>query len=287
MNRWYRRRIRAFFYYLDQYLRLLGNPGTKRRFAVVYGYAKLRVLEKLQPKRQSPVKLLGWQVSHGSLFFLRHLYREIFIERLYARHQPGEASLIIDAGANIGIATLWYRYQYPDARIICFEPDPSTFKLLEANVTGNGLENVELHNVAVSDVAGELEFYFDENLSGGDVAHSVNREFRAALDDEPTVASRKVAAVPLSKYLDPAPDILKVDIEGSEVAALGSSLGQLKHVPLVQMEYHYLPNNTLSQLLDILEQAGHTYRVYLDGPLENKLGRVAMVYSTNQDNLRE
>lgn len=287
MNRFYRLKVRAFFYYLDQYIRLLGNPGTKRRFATVYGYGKLRLLEKLQPKRLKPVRLLGWQVSHGSLFFLRHMYREIFIERLYARHQPPTANLILDAGANIGIAALWYRCQYPEARIVCFEPDPRTFKLLEANVRGNRLENVELHNIALSDTAGELAFYYDQDLPGGDVANSVNREFRTSLDDAPSVASHTVPAEPLKNYLTAPPDILKVDIEGSEVAALGGSLEQLKRVSLLQLEYHFLPNNTLSRLLDILEQAGHSYRIYLDGPLENKLGRGAMVYSTNQKELRE
>lgn len=283
MNNFYRLRIREFFVHLDQYLRLLGNPAVKRRGAVFYGYAKIRLLEKLQPNRTKPVKVLGWHVSYGSMFFLRHLYREIFIERLYARHALDSAAFIIDAGANIGIATLWYKYQYPDARIICIEPDPATFKILQENIRNNNLQNVEARNVAVSDKAGTLEFFYDQSLRGGDVAHSVNRDFRAALDDKPDMASRSVTAEPLRDYVSGPVDILKVDIEGSEVAALASAADLLKkNVRSLQMEYHYLPNNTLAEMLQILDGTGHAYWLHLGEPLENALGQVAMVYSLRQ-----
>lgn len=274
------RKVRNFFYYLDQYVRLLANPRTKRRWAVLWGYLKIRVVEKLQPRRTKPLKLLGWRVHYGSLFFLRHTYREIFIERLYARHLPnGKVKRIIDAGANIGIATLWYRLEFPEAQIEAFEADPRTCAVMRQTIEQNQIDRVTVHEAAVAAEDGELEFFFDSALPAGDVAHSTNSEFRAALDDHPEVASHTVKAVALKSFLKQPVDILKVDIEGSEVPVLEAAKSELAHVRTIQMEYHYMPKKTLSELLAVLEQSGHHYRLYLDGSLENKLGSVAMVYS--------
>jgi len=64
----YRRRIRAFFVYLDQYIRLLFNPAVKRPLAVLWGYTKLCWLARFQPERTKPLKLLNFEVSYGRLF---------------------------------------------------------------------------------------------------------------------------------------------------------------------------------------------------------------------------
>jgi len=180
------------------------------------------------------------------------------------------------------MSVLWYTEQYPTAKIVCFEPDPQTFAILEENIRQNNLANVKAHNVAVAAYAGTLTFYYDERLPGGDVANSVNKNFRASLADEPKMAERKVEAVPLHDYLKEPVDILKVDIEGSEASALKSCHEELPNVALLQMEYHYLPANTLGDVLETLEKAGLRYSLYLDGPLENKLSKVAMIYATNK-----
>src|SRR3954454_22620498 len=40
-----------------------------------------------------------------------------------ARHAP----LIIDGGANIGLATRWFATHFPEAKIVAVEPDPANF----------------------------------------------------------------------------------------------------------------------------------------------------------------
>ena len=46
----------------------------------------------------------------------------------------GADPLIIDCGANIGISVLEWKSRWPMARVICFEPDPDAFRLLEMNI---------------------------------------------------------------------------------------------------------------------------------------------------------
>ena len=88
-----------------------------------------------------------------------YLYDEIFYLNEYGFAANTTAPLIIDCGAHIGISTLYFKKLYPQAKVIAFEPNPETFKLLELNVRQNNLRNVELVNAAVSDSTEEIDFY--------------------------------------------------------------------------------------------------------------------------------
>jgi FkbM family methyltransferase len=85
--------------------------------------------------------------KHGSDFaVVREMLRDrdyqlpvppAVLDRIRARHDAivanGKAPLIVDAGANIGAASLWYAREWPAARIVAIEPDPGNLALLEAN----------------------------------------------------------------------------------------------------------------------------------------------------------
>jgi FkbM family methyltransferase len=62
----------------------------------------------------------------------------------------------LDCGANIGLATLFFKRLYPESEIHAFEPDPETFKMLRRNVEQNSLSYVYLYNVALSDQQGAV-----------------------------------------------------------------------------------------------------------------------------------
>jgi hypothetical protein len=48
---------------------------------------------------------------------------------------------IIDCGANIGTFALSAIRQFPDAQIVCYEPDPTNFEILSRNLRLNGLNS--------------------------------------------------------------------------------------------------------------------------------------------------
>ena len=62
---------------------------------------------------------------------------------------------ILDCGANIGLATLYFKLLYPGACITCFEPGAEAFRVLEANISANQLEEVTAFPVALAREAGE------------------------------------------------------------------------------------------------------------------------------------
>jgi FkbM family methyltransferase len=57
----------------------------------------------------------------------------------------GEQPLIIDCGANIGLATVWFARALPLARIVAIEPDQDNLDVLKKNVAPYGERITVLH----------------------------------------------------------------------------------------------------------------------------------------------
>ncbi|MBV9921033.1 MAG: FkbM family methyltransferase, partial [Pseudonocardia sp.] len=148
-------------------------------------------------------RLLGFRVAHPGRRGLHLLYSEIFARREYEFASKRPDPVILDCGANIGMATLYFKWRYPAARIAAFEPDPSAFALLEANVSRNGLTGVVTHNVALAGVDSTL------SLHSPDVASVLT----SAVPSRSNAATMiDVPAKRLSAFVDTEVDLLKLDV---------------------------------------------------------------------------
>jgi FkbM family methyltransferase len=65
----------------------------------------------------------------------REVFRQVFTDLQYSHEctQNLRPSLIIDAGAHIGLASVYFANQFPSARIIAIEPDKRNFDILLRN----------------------------------------------------------------------------------------------------------------------------------------------------------
>jgi FkbM family methyltransferase len=117
-----------------------------------------------------------------------------------------------DIGANIGSYTL-IASEVADATVVSIEPHPETFALLEQNVRRNGRDNVVCLKVALSGEEGEVRFTSDSESS-------TNRVVQAEENGEGKlrVPCRRLDAV--CRELKLVPDLIKIDVEGYEVAVL-------------------------------------------------------------------
>src|SRR6266404_4664431 len=61
-------------------------------------------------------------------------YKKIFIDLEYDFPLAKSPSVIVDAGANVGFASVFFARKYPNARILAIEPETSNFALLKKNV---------------------------------------------------------------------------------------------------------------------------------------------------------
>jgi len=73
--------------------------------------------------------------------------QNVLLDHEYNTPFPVDPKVIIDAGANIGMATLFFTHKYPRAKIVAIEPEASNFAILSKNCSG--LPNVTLTNAAL------------------------------------------------------------------------------------------------------------------------------------------
>ncbi|MDE3171799.1 MAG: FkbM family methyltransferase, partial [Gemmatimonadota bacterium] len=188
------------------------SPGARRfgpRFSFDYlrfAWQSARRWGSIEP---GTLRLLGRRIAYPNRSHALFLVHELFVECAYAFDAPSPAPRVIDAGANIGLAVLFFKALYPEARITAYEPDAGTFAILERNVVGNGLAGVELVNAAVGERAGTATFYTAAGGPAGGIGASLDPAWGG-------VEGRAVRVVRLSEGLDGPVDLLKLDVEGAE-----------------------------------------------------------------------
>lgn len=62
------------------------------------------------------------------------VYSEMLVRKEYAFDLPVRPNVIVDAGANIGLASIFFAHQYPNAKIVALEAEASNFEILSRNV---------------------------------------------------------------------------------------------------------------------------------------------------------
>lgn len=146
---------------------------------------------------------------------------------------------VYDVGANIGYVSLLLAHHVrPEGRVFAFEALPANAERIRRNVALNGLESrITLVAQAVADKSGELTFFVHQSVGMGKVAGSAGRH------EEQYQAEIRVAALSLDEFVyglgNPAPDVVKMDIEGGEVLALpGMKRILAEHHPLLLLELH-------------------------------------------------
>ena len=151
--------------------------------------------------------------------------------------KPG--MIVYDVGANIGyVSMLLAHAARPDGQVFAFEALPANIERIRANVALNNLESrVHLIPQAVADRSGELTFYVHESVGMGKIAGSAGRP------EDQYQAEIKVQTLSLDEFAyqqgNPAPDVVKIDIEGGEVLALpGMKRILAEHHPLLLLELH-------------------------------------------------
>lgn len=206
---------------------------------------------------QVKVRFDGLTVHGFDYRTLDLLYREIFMDEQYKFVSNKSKPLIIDCGSNIGVAVLYFKKLFPESRIIAFEPNPHTFRLLEKNISVNNLKNVETHNKALWHEETVISFFIDENV--GTLLGSVRKDRGG--DHELKIRTEKLSDL-LAQY--DKVDMLKMDVEGAEI----NVIDDLKRNNMIQkadryiIEYHHNisdDKSALSSFLKIFEDNGFNY----------------------------
>ncbi|CAL8466429.1 g5965 [Coccomyxa elongata] len=158
---------------------------------------------------------------------------------------PWQPQTILDAGGNMGVATLALAHMYPMAQIVVVEPEPGNCCLLEMNT-------VTFPNVHV-----ECSGLWDKDASLGMVPPYTVEVAEVTPGSLRAISMQSL----LSKYNLTSFDYIKLDIEGSEWQLFRQdfNLGWLTGVKLMSLEAHpykALPGDE-DHLVTVLKSRGY------------------------------
>ena len=197
-------------------------------------------------KSQNHVKINDTPVKYALRFnnkkrtiFLRtyagdlDIFYEIFYKKAYAFSFSKNAEMIMDAGANIGLATIYFLNQFPDCKVISVEPDPTNVEVFKKNLA------VEIKKQKIFLVEGAI------GLTDGFafMSSAVLKYNSKILEDQKSFVEKidvKVISMNnfFKQYSIDKIDILKIDIEGSEIQLFTDDVKWLERVKEIVMEVH-------------------------------------------------
>lgn len=187
---------------------------------------------------------LGFEV-HGT-GYMQSLLKGSFNDDAFARQRElfgKNVSVIFDIGANRGDVVARYVEMFPAAVIYAFEPFPDSFGILEERFKRNN--SVHCFKLAIADEEGMKTFYVNRNVD----TNSLLKPKHSGLSSDKQVenlAIVNVASTTLNKFCTENNianiDILKMDIQGGELAALkgAAALLQQKRIQNIYSETYFI-----------------------------------------------
>jgi FkbM family methyltransferase len=143
-----------------------------------------------------------------------------------------------DIGANVGVYVMQFaKWVQPSGRVVAFEPNPDTRKVLESHIQMNGIsDRVTIVPCAVGKTAGTATLY----AAGVDGMSRLNAPNSAIADKVHPVSVPVISVDDYIRQSGVKPDVLLVDIEGFEIAAIAGAkqLIQEKRDLLIVVEMH-------------------------------------------------
>ena len=182
-----------------------------------------------------PSRGLHFNPGHSDSRFLLGTFEPALQDILADQLRSG--MVFYDVGANVGfLAILASRLVGDAGQVHCFEPLPANVEQIRHNASLNQFSQVKVHAVALAQIDSKASFRVSERPTFG------------ALTDSPMTVDKQIATIEVPvRRLDslfeectlPAPNIIKIDIEGSELDFLAGSEQVLRRFrPLLLIELH-------------------------------------------------
>jgi FkbM family methyltransferase len=217
----------------------------------ITGYARITRGRYLVEERMGLRLLIDQENVIDRQIFLSGTWEKDHLDTLFGlvekHRRPGEKAVFLDIGAHWGLYALLACKSGIFERIVAFEPDPTNYAQLQANLFLNGAENtIEAHRLAASDSERTFGLYLRTHLNRG-----ATQLVETGLDGQGTCR-----AVRVDNLLDFEGKLLviKMDVEGHELEAIGGLLGLLaKNRCVLQVEIWGFPEEERPRRYKILE----------------------------------
>lgn len=139
--------------------------------------------------------------------------------------------VVVDIGANVGAATLYFYSAWPQARFHCYEPARDCYACLADNIAG--FANIHAYPYGLYESSREVSLYhgLDQPAQNSVVAYA------GTTDDHETIKLVAADEEMSARGIDEI-SVLKLDTEGCEVPILTNLGKRLRKVDLLYIEYH-------------------------------------------------
>lgn len=217
------------------------KSGTKSILKILRWQKKIGIVGAIRLKFIENSKKRERKKIHFNLFgnrvelFLRSsttdisVFNQMFICRDYDINIPFAPKNILDAGANIGLSSLFFSRKFPLSKIVSVEPDRDNFELLVINTKKEG--NIISLNNALWNEKCFLKITDDNYNKDAITVSKSNNENHFGICAYSVEDILEINGI--SEF-----DIVKMDIEGSEATVFSSNTSWLKNVRVLIIELH-------------------------------------------------
>jgi FkbM family methyltransferase len=204
--------------------------GRRAQWAILWKETKnLRV--RLGLAAHHPEAVYALPTGYGPLHFRDNFgditnLAPIFYRQVYRVRALAPPGVILDVGANIGLAAAWLAHHNPGRTIYCFEPLAASAALIALNCPGAKVEQV-----AVGATRGRVRLSVDRD---GVMASRIPCRWETREEEFPVISLDEFAA---ARGVDQVA-LIKIDAEGMEAEILEGSRATLARTHQVVMETH-------------------------------------------------
>jgi FkbM family methyltransferase len=225
---------------------LMRIPFTNTRLPLgwlVEPFTSIVPNKAIVPILQGPGRGIRWVVGSGMPNFWLGTYEKEKYQLFSRELSPG--MVVYDIGANVGVYTVLACSAVGEkGRVFSFEPATMNLFYLNENVRVNRFLNCEVIPKAVSDSDGTVQFEFSGESCLGKIS---------------TDGLLRVPSISLDSFCftgKPAPQLLKIDVEGAEYEVLtGAAKVLLEAKPVIFLATH--GNKIHSQCCELLQKLGY------------------------------
>jgi len=196
---------------------------SKQKFIVIKNFdGNLKL--KIDPSRSmgAAIYWTGFHELHEFLFLHKFLKKEM---------------IAVDIGANLGEYTLFMAKRLTRGKVLSFEPMRSIRDVLAENIMLNGLTNVSVIGVGLSDREHFLQIHEVDNVHEGlNTFYLGDRKSKNFQEVPLKTLDSQIELLSVNKI-----DFIKIDVEGSELPALKGAVNSIrKWRPYVMVEINDL-----------------------------------------------
>ena len=253
-----------------------GNP-LNTIFHSVYSFIKqfFELISQLLSSRSmkdvisnsiSGIEIIGRRVDVENYNNINNLSKSLNEIIVYKRTRDQEVLNIIDVGANLGFYTLAFALNH-GTNVFSYEPFNESYEYLRSNVSNNNFDNVKPINIGLSDIDEKLFLgpprykrlktrilkYFDRYSLGSRTIYSDVETY-----DEKDLSEFKLGDNEKNISKLKSVDIIKIDVEGSEIKVLNGLKETIKKsMPAIMIEINN--NYDTSEIFSFLIESGYTH----------------------------